>query len=247
MGDHLSPIMEGFNNPTMDSVFREMLKTTPISPGKPLTYVQGGDVLTYNNLSQIVVLNDNFFPEPPGGVGYMITGANVQPDTKVVNYRFGTSNPSSRYNVIFLDLSKPITAIDSNQIFYYSAQMKRAPIPNVPERVKFLEDLIKQQKDLADSLMQTAKKIGPVIQRKVSTENAYDAAFESDITAPLPNTNGTLQGFTLFFFILSFTCLAIVFSININYVSGNTSYAVYTFISFIFLFIFAIYLINRLG
>jgi len=150
MGDHLSPIMEGFGNPTMDSVFREMLKTKT-----------SGSTVTAN--------------------------------------------------------------------------------------VAFFKDLIQQQKDLADSLMQSAKKIGPVIQRKVSSESAYDAAFESDITAPLPNTSGTLQGFTLFFFILSFTCLAIVFSININYVSGNTTYAVYTFLSFIFLFVLAMSLITRLG
>ena len=150
MGDHLSPIMEGFNNPTMNSVFREMLKTTT-----------SGSTITGN--------------------------------------------------------------------------------------VAFLESLVKQQKDLADSLMQSAKKIGPVIQRKIDTDEAYDAAFESDLTAPLPNISGTLQGFTLFFFILSFACLALVFSININYVSGNTLYAVYTFICFIFLFILSMSLITRLG
>lgn len=149
MWDQLSPIMEGFTNPTMDSVFRGMLQTTVAS--------------------------------------------------------------------------------------------------DIPTRVTFLKNLIEQQEDLANSLMASAKKIGPISQRKIIKDNANDGAFESDTVAPLPNTSGTLQGFTLVFFILSFLTLAIVFSININYISGNTTYAVYTFICFIVLFIVAMALIIRFG
>lgn len=241
MWDQLSPIMEGFANPTMDSVFHEMLKTTTPSLGTPLTYVQGGEVLTYGDNLQIVLLNDNLFPASPAAVGYIITGDNVQPNTTVVSYRFGKSNPNTRYDVIFLTLSKPVTGININQTFYYSAP------PDIPTRVTFLQNLVEQQEDLAHSLMASAKKIGPIGQRKIIKDIADDGAFESDTVAPLPNTSGTLQGFTLVFFILSFLTLAIVFCININYISGNTTYAVYTFICFVVLFIVSMALIIRFG
>jgi len=118
---------------------------------------------------------------------------------------------------------------------------------DIPTRVTFLQNLVQQQEDLANSLMASAKKIGPIGQRKIINDNADDGAFESDIVAPLPNISGTLQGFTLVFFILSFLALAIVSSININYISGNTGYAVYSFICFIVLFIVSMALIIRFG
>jgi len=158
MWNHLSPILEGFGNPTLDSVFGEMLQTTAPLLGTPLTYVQGGDILTYNNNSQLVLLNDNLFPASPAAVGYTITGDNVQPNTTVLNYRFGKSNPSSFYDVIFLQLSKPVTAINANQTFYYSAPGTQSTTAGIPARVDFLKSLVQQQKDLADSLMQSAKK-----------------------------------------------------------------------------------------
>jgi hypothetical protein len=248
MWGHLSPVMEGFSNPTMDSVFREMLKTPTSATAKTLTYVQGGDIRTYNNNSQIVVLNDNLFPAHPAGIGYKITGTTVQPNTTVTNYRFGKSNPSSVYDVIFIDLSKPVTSVDGDQTFYYvNPGDANLNIPNIQTRVEFLKSLVQQQKDIADSLMRTSKKLGPISQSKVNKEDAYDAAFETSVNAPLPMATGTLQGFTLIFFIISFLCLAVVFSININIISNNTSYAIFTFISFIALFIVSIGLIIRLG
>ena len=118
---------------------------------------------------------------------------------------------------------------------------------NVLANVDFLKQLLEQQKDLANSLMSSAKTITPISQKIDIYDNAYDAAFETDNRTALPNISGTLQGFTLIFFILSYFSLAIVFSININQLSGNTMYAVYSFISFIFLFIILMILINRFG
>ena len=237
--------MEGFSNPTMDSVFREMLKTPNPATPMPLTYVQEGEIKTYANNSQIVLINDNLFPASPAGVGYKITGINVQPNTTVTSYRFGRSNPNNRHDAIFLTLSKPITNVDGNQTFYYTNP--NLIIPDIQARVNLLKGLVQEKKELADSLMKSAKKIGPISQNKVNKEDAYDAAFETNVDAPLPMVTGTLQGFTFVFYIISFICLAVVFSININIISNNTSYAIYTFVSFIGLFIISIALIIQFG
>jgi hypothetical protein len=95
--------------------------------GSPLSYVQGGDVQTYNNNQQIVVLNDDKFPQSPAGVGYIITGPSVQPDTVVTGYRFDLSNPSSRHRVIFMDLSKPVKGVDAT--VYYTPGASPPPPP----------------------------------------------------------------------------------------------------------------------
>ena len=81
--------------------------------------MQGGDVQFYNNNKQIVVLNDGLFPASPGAVGWSITGPNVPAGTVVVSYRFGTSNPSSRYNCIFMDVSNAVSS--SAAPVYYSS------------------------------------------------------------------------------------------------------------------------------
>ena len=95
--------------------------------------------------------------------------------------------------------------------------------------------------------MASAKKIGPVSQKNIASEDAYDAAFESDPAAALPSGSSSLQGFTIFFFILSFLSLAIVASINVNVISGDTTYAITAFVVFLVLFIVSIALIARFG
>jgi len=150
MGDHLSPVMEGFSNPTMTSVFREMLKMS-------------------NSQTS--------------------TGQNVE----------------------------------------------------------FLKNIVEEQKRSADALMESAKKIGPVSQTIKASDDAYTAAFETDVVAPMPTMSGTLQGFTIFFFTVSFISLSIVLSVSVNLMSGNTSYAVYTFIFCIVSFLVISSLIARLG
>jgi hypothetical protein len=126
-------------------------------------------------------------------------------------------------------------------------EMLKTSSSDLSNNITFVKNLIQQQEDLADSLMDSAKKIGPVSQKIITSEDAYDAAFETDSATALPSGASSLQGFTLFFFILSFLSLAIVASININAISGNTTYAITTFVSFIVLFIVSIALINRFG
>ena len=105
MGDHLSPIIEGFNNPTMKTVFGELLQVSS----------------------------------------------------------------NSKLN---------------------------------SEKISFLKSILTQQRLTTDSLMKSAKKIGPISQKITNKDVSYNAAFESDIAAPIPNMSGTLQGFTFVFFII---------------------------------------------
>lgn len=248
MGDHLSPILEGFSNPTMNSAIQMLKASVATSPGKTLSYVQSGEISSYENWKQIVVVNDNLFPPSPIGNGYVISGAGVRPNTTVVSYRFGKSNNGSVYDAIFLNLSQPVMSPDFINGIQYSPPSAKISDPHVIEKnVDFVKSLVVQQKELANSLMSSSKKLGPVSQGITTKDDAYDAAFETDIQAPLPTMSGTLQGFTLIFFTLSFFSLAIIFCININQTSGNTAYAVYAFILFIIGFVITYSAIARLG
>lgn len=126
-------------------------------------------------------------------------------------------------------------------------EMLKTSSSDVSNNIQFVKNLLEQQQELADSLIASAKKIGPVSQKNSASEDAYDAAFETDQAAPLPSGSSSLQGFTIFFFILSFLSLAIVASINVNAISGDTSYAIITFITFLILFIVSMAIINRFG
>lgn len=95
--------------------------------------------------------------------------------------------------------------------------------------------------------METAKKIGPVSKKLTAKTNAYDAAFESEQVAPMPNISGTLQGFTLVFFTLAFFSLAIVASIITSQATGNVNSALKTFGGFFMLYCFATGMIIRFG
>lgn len=151
MGEYLSPILEGFSSPTMDSVFSNMLEST------------------------------------------MLTSDIIRSNTD------------------------------------------------------FLKELVQHQTDLAASLVLTAKTITPISQKMGQSDAAQDAAFETDLTAPLPNISGTLQGFTLIFFVLSYFSLAIISCVNINQMTGNTMTAVYSFMGFLFMFFIIMVLISRFG
>lgn len=185
---HLSPIMEGFENPTMATLFQEMLKITPPS--------------NKNNLRG--------------------SKTNVSTSTS------GTCPPARSQAVA------PSTASTGSN-------------SSSSQKIAFLKSIINEQKATADSLMESAKNMGPVSQKLVAQTAAYDAAFESDVTSPMPNISGTLQGFSLFFFILSFFSLAIVSSIMTNHATGSTSAALKTFGMFLITFIVAIAIIIRIG
>jgi hypothetical protein len=114
-------------------------------------------------------------------------------------------------------------------------------------QVDFLKQVLEDKKATADSLMATAKKLGPIAQVVSSSQDAYDAAFESDKIAPLPNKSGTLQGFTLIFFYISLFFLAVISSVVVNQIRGNTMDAMITFGVFLLITLTATALIMRFG
>ena len=114
-------------------------------------------------------------------------------------------------------------------------------------QVDFLRQVLEDKKATADSLMATAKKLGPIAQTASASQDAYDAAFESDKIAPLPNKSGTLHGFTLIFFYISLFFLAIISSVVANQLSGSTSNALQTFGVFLLITLLATALIMRFG
>lgn len=186
LSEHLSPVMEGFENPTMSTLFREMLKITPT------------------------------------------TKSNSRgPKTAVATSKDGTCPPSSSVS------TAAATASSSSS--------------STAEKIAFLKSILSEQKKTADSLMESAKKMNPVSQKLSAKATAYDAAFESEEVAPMPNISGTLQGFTLVFFTLAFFSLAIVASILTNHATGNVNSALKTFGGFIILYCVSIGIIIRFG
>jgi len=185
MSEHLSPVMEGFENPTMATVFQEMLKITPVKNSR---------------------------------------GRGPKSAITASASSSGSCPPSS---------AAPSTS--------------STPMPlsgsSTSEKIAFLKSIITEQKTTADSLMDSAKKMGPVAQKLSTQKAAYDAAFESDLVAPMPNTSGTLQGFTLVFFTLALFSLAIVSSI----LAGNAVSGLATFAGFTIAYVVSLALISRYG
>ena len=182
--EHLSPVMEGFENPTMSTLFREMLKITPTTKS-----------------------------------------SSRGPKTAVATSVDGTCPPSSAA------ASSSATASSSS----------------AAEKIAFLKSILSEQKKMADSLMESAKKMGPVSQKLSAKVSAYDAAFESELVAPMPNISGTLQGFTLVFFTLAFFSLAIVASIITSQATCNVNSALKIFGGFVILYCVAVGIILRFG
>lgn len=185
LSEHLSPVMEGFENPTMSTLFREMLKITP----------------TTNSKSR-------------------------GPKTAVATSKDGTCPPSA-------SAAAPAATASSSS--------------SVAEKIAFLKSILSEQKKTADSLMESAKKINPIAQKLTAKTAAYDAAFESEQVAPMPNISGTLQGFTLVFFSLAFFSLAIVASIITSQATGNVNSALKTFGGFFMVYCIAVGMIIRYG
>jgi len=120
---------------TLHNALQNYNKITPGSrvsqisySGSPLNFVGGGDVQLYNNNQEFVLLNDNKFPIS-GANGYVITGPNIPPNTVIASYRMGKSNPSSRYDVIFMNLSNPVPNVDTSLPVYYSPPGSRQESP----------------------------------------------------------------------------------------------------------------------
>lgn len=182
--EYLSPVMEGFANPTMATVFREMLMVTP------------------------------------------------------------TEKSSSR---------GPKIPVSTSSDGSCPPPRRASPTPNAgagstqSEKIAFLKSILKEQRATADSLMESAKSMSPVSQKLTAQRGAYDAAFESDLVAPMPNTSGTLQGFTLVFFTLAFFSLGIVASVMTNQTTGKVDAALKMFGGFVIAYIVSIALISKYG
>lgn len=110
-----------------------------------------------------------------------------------------------------------------------------------------LKQIIDNEKATVESLLKVAAKIGPVVNNIVEKEKAYDAAFESEVPAPLPSYGSSLQGFALLLFFVSYGALMIIVAIYINATTGNPAMAGGTFAGLLILAFIVMALIRRYG
>ena len=110
-----------------------------------------------------------------------------------------------------------------------------------------LKQIILNEKESVESLLKVAAKIGPVVNTIVEKEKAYDAAFESEVPAPLPSYGSSLQGFALLLFFVSYAALIIVLAIYINATTNNAAMAGGTFIGMFILAFIMMGLLRRYG
>lgn len=175
MAEYLAPYkVEGFDNPTMQSVFKDLLM------------VKKGSTRYFNSSSANGKQNGQTCGQP-----------SAEPGQKPLTMAYNSESSNSESS--------------------------------------FLKTLIEQQKASVDSLINTAKKISPIANTVVQKEGAYDAAFESNPPASLPQISGTLQGFAIFFFIFSFIAFTLTSTIVINMVTGSLSKAGIAFVGFVVL------------
>jgi len=111
--------------------------------------------------------------------------------------------------------------------------------------INFLKSVVDSQKTTADTLIQSAGRITNYRNQKVLSDNAYNAAFESDTPSQLGGQSATLQGFSYLLFFGSFLALAIVLTIKIYLSTGNPINSALAFLGFIFLGVFLIALIRQ--
>jgi len=107
--------------------------------------------------------------------------------------------------------------------------------------------MLLNEKAAVDSLLKVAGKIGPIANTTIEKEAAYDAAFESEVPAPIPTYGSTLQGFTLILFFISYVATMFIITIYINTTTGNATYAGGALMGFIILLAIIIALIKRFG
>lgn len=95
----------------------------------------------------------------------------------------------------------------------------------ISPNTSFLKTVLLQKKLDTKSLMDTANNITPIAHTMNQLDDAYDAAFEGDIQAPLPQLGGTFQGFVLLFFCISYLVLSLVITFMVNTISGGRAAA----------------------
>ena len=113
------------------------------------------------------------------------------------------------------------------------------------DSINFLKSVVDAQKITADTLIKSAGRITNYSTQKVLSNNAYNAAFESDTPSQLGGQSETLQGFSYLLFFGSFLALAIVLTIKIYVSTGNPINSALAFLGFIFLGVFLIALVRQ--
>lgn len=111
----------------------------------------------------------------------------------------------------------------------------------------FLKSLLEKERAAVDSLMDTAKRIRPVVQTLEPVAEASDAAFEASTPAGIPKPGATLQGFAVILLVLSYVAFTIVFTIFINHTTQNPYTTGKTFVGLLILAFILYTLIIRLG
>lgn len=114
-------------------------------------------------------------------------------------------------------------------------------------QIALLQDMLEQEKAMADSLMASAKKLSRVSTSIDQTEGAYDAGFEYGTDPDPVPTGATLQGFSLLLLVVSYFVLIVMSAIFVQKSTGEPQKTGIVLIGFLVLGIVTYALLVRLG
>jgi len=115
------------------------------------------------------------------------------------------------------------------------------------QKTSFLTSVLLKEKASVDSLIDTAKRISPLVKSVAQIDTAYDARFEQNAAVKNPAAGATLQGFAILLLVISYIVFSILSTIIVNRTSGNAYYALYTFIGSLILGLLFYTLLVRLA
>jgi hypothetical protein len=101
-----------------------------------------------------------------------------------------------------------------------------------PPTSAFLKTLLEQERATADSLINTAKRLQPVVKTLEAVGPANDAAFESEVQAALPKAGASLQSFAVLLLVISYLVLTITSMVLVYNITENPYTVGKTFIGF---------------
>jgi len=119
--------------------------------------------------------------------------------------------------------------------------------PSDLEQGSFLRTILTKEKASVDSLINTAKRLGPVAKNIEQMESAADASFESSTKAAQPMLGSTLQGFIMLLFVVSYIVLTLVTCMMVNMITESGGKTASTFVGFVILAIVLMTVIIRFG
>jgi len=158
----------------------------------------------------------------------------VIPDTRVYPNSPPPKIPSTA-GPINLDPTRINDKHQPMDILYGILTIIEEKIEANPIYTSLLKNLILTEKSNLDDLLRTAKQLNPVIQKITPLDTAYDAAFESASSRPLPAAGATLQGFALLLLVISYVCLVLVSVIAVNILTGSVMTAGKVLVGLLFL------------